>query len=221
MFRAILFDFDGVLADSEVVANAVLAEVITELGHPTSLEDSYRQYMGKRFEEVISAVETTLGTAVPPGFPAEFQSRTLTCLERELVAVSGAVAFLSQTRHLARAVASSSSPHRLALCLDVLGMGGHFGRHVYSASQVARGKPAPDIFLHAARSLEVDPKHCLVIEDSPSGVTAARAAGMTAVGLIAASHIQPDHASRLKDAGAAHVAPGFDDILHWMNSEGH
>lgn len=216
--RAILFDFDGVLADSEALANAVLAEVISEQGHQTSLEDSYRLYMGKRFDDVIAAIEAQLGRSLPDEFPGHFQERTLARFRSDLTEVPGASAFLCDTAHLSRAIASSSSPDRLALCLDVLGMAGHFGPQVYSASQVGRGKPAPDIFLHAAAALGVDPVDCLVIEDSPSGIEAACAAGMRAIGLVAASHIQPDHPERLRSAGAEYVADGFEDIRRWMGS---
>lgn len=207
--RLLIFDFDGVVADSEVVANGVLAEAISELGVPTSLEDSYARYMGKRFPEVLAEIERAIGHSVPESFPQELQTRTLAALGRELKAVTGLHDYLAAFPEPQRCIASSSSPDRLALCLEVLALRDQFEPHVYSASMVARGKPAPDIFLHAAEQMDVMPSRCLVLEDSPSGVEAAIAAGMTVIGLTAASHIQPGHGARLAAAGAHYVAESF------------
>lgn len=209
MKRLIIFDFDGVLADSELLANAVLAEAVSELGVPTTAEDSLRVFMGKRFEEVIAAVQSTIGRPVPADFPHEFQRRTLQRLRDELQMVEGARGYIDAFRSVPRCIASSSSPDRLALCLDVLQLSELFGPHVFSASQVARGKPHPDIFLHAAEQMNVEPRDALVIEDSTGGVQAAVAAGMTVIGLLAASHIRDGHAERLRTAGAHYVAATF------------
>lgn len=207
--RLLIFDFDGVVADSEVVANGVLAEAVSELGVRTSLEDSYRRYMGKRFPEVLAEIEQVTGRPLPEDFPRALQAKTLAALGRDLKAVTGLHDYLAAFPEPQRCIASSSSPDRLALCLEVLALRDHFEPHVYSASMVARGKPAPDIFLYAAVHVGVAPSHCLVLEDSPSGVEAALAAGMTVIGLTAASHIQAGHAARLTAAGAHHVAESF------------
>src|SRR5262249_690135 len=110
-----------------------------------------------------------------------------------------------------RCIASSSAPARLAICLEVLDLQARFGANVFSAEQVARGKPHPDIFLFAANKMGAEPAHCIVIEASAGGVQAARAAGMTVIGLTAASHILDGHAERLKQAGAQYVAASFDE----------
>jgi HAD superfamily hydrolase (TIGR01509 family) len=209
MQRLIVFDFDGVLADSELLANTVLAEFITELGVPTTADDSLRIYLGKRFHEVIATVEAAVGHPLPPGFPEEFQQRTLARFRDELRLVEGARAYIDTFADVPRCIASSSSPDRLALCLEVLKLADLFGPHVFSASQVARGKPYPDIFLLAAEQMGVDPRDALVIEDSAGGVRAAVAAGMTVIGLLAASHIREGHDARLREAGAHHVAATF------------
>lgn len=209
MIEAIIYDFDGVIADSEVVANMVLAEVVTELGHQTSLEDSYRDYMGKRFTDVLAAIESRIGRPLHPDFAAQFQSRTFARLAEDLRPVAGAMAYIEEFAGLRSAIASSSSPERLALCLDVLGLTSHFAEHVYSASTMRRGKPYPDIFLFAAEKLRVAPARCLVLEDSASGVRAAQAAGMRVIGLLAAGHIQSDHAEKLREAGASALAPDY------------
>jgi HAD superfamily hydrolase (TIGR01509 family) len=211
MKRLIIFDFDGVLADSEMLANTVLAEFITELGVPTTADDSLRVYLGKRFEEVIATVEAAIGRRLPADFVEHFQERTLTRFRRELQLVHGARAYIEAFADVPRCIASSSSPDRLELCLELLKLSDLFGPHVFSASQVERGKPHPDIFLFAARQMGVDPRDALVIEDSTGGVQAAVAADMTVIGLLAASHIRDGHAARLEAAGAHYVAQTFAD----------
>ena len=205
----LIFDFDGVVADSEVLANAVLAETITDLGFSTSLQDSYDRYMGKRLPEVIAAVEVAIGKALPDTFADAYQARTLARFQAELIAVEGARDYIFTFAHVPKCIASSSSPDRLALCLDVLDLNAAFQPHVYSASLVPRGKPHPDMFLHAAAQVGVAPLRCVVIEDSPTGVQAGFAAGMTVIGLLAASHIQDGHRQRLMAAGAHGIANDF------------
>jgi HAD superfamily hydrolase (TIGR01509 family) len=167
--------------------------------------------MGKRFAEVVAAVEASLGRPLPESFPAELQERTLAVFRKELRCVDGARAYIAEFAHLPRCIASSSSPDRLALCLDVLGLHNEFKGGVFSASAVSRGKPHPDIYLHAAAQMRYEPANCIVIEDSPSGVAAGIAAGMTVIGLLAASHMGPDHRARLASAGAHFVAATFDE----------
>lgn len=212
MHRLIVFDFDGVLADSELLANTVLAEVITELGVPTTADDSLRTYLGKRFHEVIATVEASVGRPLPQGFPEQFQARTLARFRDELRLIEGARAYIEEFATVPRCIASSSSPDRLALCLELLELTDLFGAHVFSASLVVRGKPHPDIFLFAAERMGVEPHDALVIEDSVGGVQAAVAAGMTVIGLLAASHIREGHAARLREAGAHHVAATFVEV---------
>ena len=207
----LIFDFDGVIADSEALANTVLAELVSELGVPTTREDSYNRYMGKRFSEVICEVEAVFGKKLPKEFPDEFQARTLARFRQELRTVDGAEDYIDTFAHIPQCIASSSSPDRLAASLDILGLRAAFEPHVYSASMVSRGKPHPDIFLHAAKQLGVAPVRSVVIEDSASGVQAGVAAGMTVIGLLAASHIQAGHRQRLEAAGAHYVAATFED----------
>ena len=209
MQNLLIFDFDGVIADSEVLANTVLAEMVSELGVPTTLEDSYARYMGKRFDEVMAAVAETIGAPLPEDFPERFQARGLERFRGDLEPVPGALEFINDFAATPQCIASASSPARLQVCLEVLDLTASFGANVYSAAQVARGKPHPDIFLHAAAEMNVPPAHCLVIEDSASGVQGARAAGMTVIGMLAASHILGNHADRLLDAGADHVTETF------------
>jgi HAD superfamily hydrolase (TIGR01509 family) len=207
----IIFDFDGVIADSEVLSNTVLAECVSEAGLPTSLEDAYSLYMGKRVPEIAAAVETSLGRPLRTDFGVDFQKRALARFRTDLEEVAGARDYLAAFAGLHRCIASTSSPERLAVCLEALGLGAVFGTSVFSSELVPRGKPHPDIFLYAARQFAISPAECLVIEDSVGGVQAGIAADMTVIGLLAASHISDGHGDRLRDAGAHFVAASFDE----------
>ena len=216
MTRALIFDFDGVIADSEVLVNQAMADTLTNLGLPTTLEQSLSTFLGKRWPEVMALVEDRLaaqgrGGTMPASFSDDLKAAVHVRFRGELTEVPGARAFIRAYAHLPRAIASSSSADRLALCLDVLGLAEDFGRHVYSADLVTRGKPNPDIFLLAAARLNANPADCLVIEDSPGGIRAARVAGMTAIGLTAAAHLPAHHAEALRNAGAHHIAENWDE----------
>jgi HAD superfamily hydrolase (TIGR01509 family) len=214
----IIFDFDGVLADSELLANAVLAEMITELGVPTTTDATLDATLGKQFHEVITAVEAIVGQALPDGFVESFRHRQWSRFRRELRLVAGARDYVDAFSSIPRCIASASSPDRIALCLDVLELNALFGSAVFSTHEVARGKPFPDIFLHAAARMGVDPRACIVIEDSIGGVTAGVAAGMKVIGLLAASHIREGHGARLAAAGAHHVARDFAEATRITRS---
>ena len=209
----IVFDFDGVIADSEILANTVLAELVTELGTPMTLEMSLATFMGKRAEEVLAAIGAATGRTTPlEAIGDELKRRTLARFRSHLREIPGVRGYLAAFPGLKRCIGSSSSPDRLAACLDILGLVDAFGEHVYSASQVPRGKPHPDLFLHAASRLGVDPADAIVIEDSEGGIRAAVAAGMTPIGLLAASHIRDGHEARLRSAGAAHVVRNYGEL---------
>jgi HAD superfamily hydrolase (TIGR01549 family) len=209
---ALIFDFDGVIADSEALANTVLAEFITDLGHATNLEDSLLHYSGRRWDDAIAAIELAIGRPLPVSFSDELKSAVLDRFRTDLTEVRGAGKFIETFCEVPRCIASSSSIDRLTLCLELLHLTDKFGSNVLSADMVARGKPHPDIFLLAADRLGVNPRSCLVIEDSASGIRAAVAAGMTAVGLCAASHIREGHHIKLRDAGAVHLANSWDEV---------
>jgi HAD superfamily hydrolase (TIGR01509 family) len=211
---ALIFDFDGVIADSEAIANTVLAEIVSGLGHPTTLDQSLARYSGSRWDEVIAEIEAAIGKPLPSDFSGQLKLATLDRFRTDLKEVSGATNFIRRFSHLPRCIASSSSIDRLQLCLSVLELEAEFGNHVFSADMVARGKPHPDIFLFAADKLGVSPNECLVIEDSAGGIRAAVAAGMTAIGLCAASHIREGHDAKLRDAGAVHLAQSWSDVEH-------
>lgn len=207
-----IFDFDGVIADSEALANTVLAEFITDLGHPTNLDDSLEHYSGRRWDDAMAAIASVVGKPLPASFSDDLKSAVLDRFRTDLTEVSGATRFIQTFSDVPRCIASSSSIDRLQLCLSVLNLTDKFGGNVFSADMVPRGKPHPDIFLLAADKLGVNPRSCLVIEDSTSGIKAAVAAGMTAVGLCAASHIREGHHLKLRQAGAVHLANSWNEV---------
>jgi HAD superfamily hydrolase (TIGR01549 family) len=209
---ALIFDFDGVIADSEALANTVLAETVTAFGHATTLEDSLGRYAGRRWVDVMAEIESATGKRLPASFSDDLKSATFDRFRADLTEVGGATKFIETFADLPRCIASSSSLDRLQLCLSILDLTDKFGDNVFSADMVPRGKPHPDIFLFAADRLGVSPDSCLVIEDSAGGITAAVAAGMTAVGLCAASHIRTGHHLRLREAGAVHLASSWDEV---------
>jgi HAD superfamily hydrolase (TIGR01509 family) len=206
-----MFDCDGVLVDSEILACASLAELMTLLGHAMTTEDAVRTFAGRSRKDVIARAEQLLTRPIPDEMGAEAATRLLARFRRELKPVEGVVEAIAALP-FRRCVASSSSPDRLALSLEVTGLTDLFYPYIFSAEQVARGKPAPDLFLFAARSVGADPSHCIVIEDSPLGIEAARAAGMSAIGFSGASHATGDLAERLATAGAHIVVRAMRDL---------
>jgi HAD superfamily hydrolase (TIGR01509 family) len=215
-FQAIIFDFDGVIADSEVLLNQALADGLTTIGLPTSLSDSLRDYSGKRWADILTVIEGRLGSELPSSFIGQQISALGQKVMRELKPVAGIDAFLTMSRLIPRAIASSGDQLWIRPALSRFGLFEHFGEHVYSTTGLKNGKPHPEVYLLAAAKLGVAPEHIVAIEDSPTGVEAAIAAGMAAIGLTAASHIGPDDAIRLQAAGAHHVAEDYESVAEWI-----
>ncbi|MFE5602489.1 HAD family hydrolase [Streptomyces coelicoflavus] len=187
-YDLVIFDNDGVLVDSEPISNRLLAGYLTELGHPTSYEDSLRDYMGGAMHRVHDLVLERTGRRLPEDFDDVFHGRVFAAFERELEPVPGAVGVLEKLAAdgVAYCVASSGSHERIRVGHRKAGLDRWFddGR-IFSSQDVGRGKPAPDLFLHAAGRMGVAPERCAVIEDSPLGVQAAVAAGMDVYGFTA------------------------------------
>jgi len=197
----LIFDCDGVLVDSEVIAHAVMVDLVTELGRPMTLEESFGIFAGKRLRDALAAAEAWLGKPIPPAASAKAGEHLFERFRRELKPIDGVRDAIMALPYL-RCVTSSSTRERLTLALDVTGLAPLFDDKVFSADQVEHGKPAPDLFLFAARSCGVAPSGCIVIEDSVLGVTAACAAGMTAVGFAGGSHADTRLGEKLAAAGA-------------------
>ena len=212
----IIFDCDGVVADSETLANQLLAESISALGTPTTTDDSIRLFMGRRWEDTKRAIEALTGAPLPPDFEEAHRARARGRMRRDVKAVPGLVEFLDMHAHLPRCIASSSSHDWLNHCVDGFGLRQHFGLHLFSATEVANGKPAPDIFLHAADRMRAAPDTCVVLEDSIAGVTGAVAAGMTVIGFLGASHIRDGHGEGLLEAGAHHLAADYAEVARLL-----
>ncbi|MNT08263.1 6-phosphogluconate phosphatase [compost metagenome] len=218
-FDLIIFDYDGVIADSELLNNAVLAELLSEIGLPTTLDEALASYLGKRWLDCEPIIAERLGVPCPPGVLKEWTRRCHERAGRELRSVAGFEAFLD-SRSERRCVASSSPPDWIEMGLRRFGAHEAFNGPIFSAAvHVNRGKPHPDLFLFAAEAMKAAPSRTLVIEDSPSGVLAGVAAGMTVVGLCAGGHIRNGHAQGLAKAGAHQVFDSYADLAVWIASE--
>jgi HAD superfamily hydrolase (TIGR01509 family) len=176
----VIFDCDGVLVDSELPSNRVLAEAFTALGHPMTVEESIHHFLGRSAKHLHERGEQLLGRPLPEGFYAAYTEKRNAAFETELEAVAG-VAEAVDALHAAgvRTCVASSGPHaKMRLTLGMTGLWDRFEGRIYSATEVEHGKPAPDLFLHAARAEGFEPEDCVVVEDSPAGVAAGKAAGM-------------------------------------------
>ncbi|WP_406007470.1 HAD family hydrolase [Streptomyces sp. NBC_00637] len=187
-YDLVIFDNDGVLVDSEPISNRLLAAYLTELGHPTSYEDSIRDYMGSAMHRIHDLVQERTGQRLPADFDDTFHRRVFAAFERELEPVAGAVDVLEKLAAdgVPYCVASSGSHERIRVGHRKTGLDRWFeDARIFSSQDVGKGKPAPDLFLHAARRMGVAPERCVVVEDSPLGVRAAVAAGMEVYGFTA------------------------------------
>ena len=219
--KAIIFDFDGVLLESEFEGNRHLAELLTELGFPTRVEDSLTEFSGLSGDSFLGAIETRIGTKLPPEFHELRSAEDERALRDGVAAVAGAVDFVrSLPPSLPKAVASSSTTRWVRTHLDHLGLGGMFGDHIYSGREhVQRGKPAPDLYWHAAAELDVPIADCVVIEDSEVGAKGALASGARVIGLVAGAHCLVGHDQRLAALGVGAIAHSFADVRRMIGLE--
>jgi HAD superfamily hydrolase (TIGR01509 family) len=195
----LIFDCDGVLVDSEALSCQIDAELLAECGVPYTIEDIARDFIGVSLKDQIARIESQHGIRLPVDFTERLNRTLFARFETDLKPIEGVrEAILSLPYR--RCVASSSLPERIALSLRITGLSDLF-EHIFSASEVPRGKPAPDLFLHAATRMGVSPEQCVVIEDSTAGVQAAIAAGMRVIGFAGGSHCSPEHADKLRRAG--------------------
>ncbi|APO54734.1 HAD superfamily hydrolase (TIGR01509 family) [Bradyrhizobium diazoefficiens] len=205
----IIFDCDGVLVDSELLSCRCLSEVLAEFGLALSEEQALELFLG-RSTRAIEQHYRDLGQVVPDGFLPRLKSRVLETFSASLEPIPGVGAVISGLA-APFCVASSSDIDRVSLSLDVTGLRAHFGARLYTAQMVRHGKPAPDLFLHAAAQMGAEPARTLVIEDSVSGVQAGRAAGMTVWGFVGGSHY------RARDGRAILSAAGADRVFARMS----
>ncbi|MEV6761120.1 HAD family hydrolase [Streptomyces sp. NPDC051105] len=211
-YDLVIFDNDGVLVDSEPISNRLLAAYLTELGHPTSYEDSIRDYMGSAMHRIHDLVQERTGQRLPDDFDDVFHARVFAAFEAELKPVAGVAEVLERlvADGVPYCVASSGSHERIRVGHRTTGLDRWFDEsRIFSSQDVGRGKPAPDLFLYAAERMGVAPGRCAVVEDSPLGVQAAVAAGMDVYGFTAMTPVD-----RLQGATQLFSDPGqLADLL--------
>jgi HAD superfamily hydrolase (TIGR01509 family) len=218
-FDLVIFDFDGVVADSELLNSQAMAEVLTDLGLPTTLDDALSTYMGRRWLDCVPDIEARLGRPCPETALSDWTRLCHARAATSLTPVPGAAAFMADLAHL-RCIASSSPPGWIELGLGTMGIDAQHAGPIYSSAvHVTRGKPHPDLFLHAAAELGVPADRTVVIEDSPAGVRAGAAAGMTVLGLLAGGHIRHGHGERLLAAGADRVLSDYAAVEAFINAQ--
>jgi len=197
----IIFDCNGVLVDGETISAAVAAEEFTRAGFAMTPQVVARFFTGRRATDMFADVEAATTRKLPAGFPATLAAATLARFRDELRPTPHAAYALTWLRG-PKCVASSATLDRIRVSLETTGLVRFFEPNLFSANDVPRGKPAPDLFLHAAAKMEVAPADCIVVEDSPVGVAAAVAAGMTPIGFAGGSHAQSQLPAQLTAAGA-------------------
>jgi HAD superfamily hydrolase (TIGR01509 family) len=197
----VIFDCDGVLVDSEPVGNRVLADALIEVGVPMTLTEVERDFRGLSMASVVRWVEASHGIKLDGGFLSDYQERLFVALRHGIVAMPGARETITRLA-VPCCVASSGEPEKMRLTLGLCGLLPALRGRLFSAVEVERGKPAPDLFLHAAARLGMAPDRCVVIEDSVAGISAALAAGMQVYGYAPEAGPNGGHKERLRAAGA-------------------
>ncbi|MCF1467359.1 HAD family hydrolase [Agrobacterium vitis] len=212
-FDLTLFDCDGVLVDSEIIAAKVESKLLTEAGYPISVEEMGERFSGMTWKNILMTIEKEVDIPLSASLIDKSEALLDQRLAREVKLVEGVTYALSRLQG-PRCICSNSSSQRLDMMLTKVGLKEFFAPHIYSAKDLGadRVKPKPDIYLHGAAQFNVKPQNCVVVEDSVHGVHAARAAGMRVVGFTGASHTYPSHADRLTEAGAETVIARMMDL---------
>ena len=215
-FELVIFDLDGVLVDSEPISSRVTAAALREAGVEISAADVCDRFLGVTTAAMLRVIEAEHGCRLPDAFQETLRARILQAFEHGVEPVPGVPALLDALA-VDRCVASSSHPERIRRSLELAGLLDRFGPHLFSATMVSAGKPAPDLFLLAAATMAAAPARFLVIEDSEVGIRAAKAAGMTVFGFTGASHVRPKtHAPRLQAAGAEVIFAEMPALVELM-----
>jgi HAD superfamily hydrolase (TIGR01509 family) len=204
----VIFDCDGVLVDSEVISCHAHAETLTRHGYPITADQVLLRFLGVSDREARQTVENDMGRSLPDDFDAQIKQAALQRYASELAAIPY-VGEAIDAIGVAKCVASSGTHEKIRHGLTCAGLYDRLAPDIFSATQVERGKPAPDLFLFAAEQMQVAPARCVVIEDSIPGIKGARAAGMTVLGFHGGSHCRPGYGETLKNAGAFAT---FDDM---------
>ncbi len=207
----IIFDCDGVLVDSEILSTRASTAALAEFGLNLTEQQVAALFLGLTLQDGLEQIRRQYQLDLPPAFATRKMQLTEQLFRQELTPVQGLVELLAQLT-IPYCVASNSAHERLQFSFEATGLSRYFAGRIYSAEDVAQGKPAPDLFLHAARQQHAEPQRCLVIDDSTSGVRAAVAAGIPVIGFTGASHAYPALADQLRDAGATWVMSDYDAV---------
>ena len=211
----VIFDCDGVLVDSETIANKVLVESLALEGYECSFQELVTKFVGRDLDSIQKDVERALGRSLGMRFQTKLQRDTFNLFEKELLPIHGIEKALAAI-DTAKCIASSGNHTKIQLCINLTGLSDFFSpKTIFSASDVPEGKPAPDLFLHAADQMGVNPSNCIVIEDSVPGVTAAHAAGMPVFAFAGGPHVDPNHSQNLLRAGGV-VFDRMADLPHHL-----
>jgi HAD superfamily hydrolase (TIGR01509 family) len=208
----IIFDCDGVLVDSEPIINRAHAETLRRHGYAVTAEILAERFTGFSDADMLSTIAREQGIPMPSDYEVCVNTLIDAYSETDLFVMPGTRDLLA-TLDMPICVASSGIPKRIRTSLRIVGLLDRFEPHLFSATMVARGKPAPDLFLHAARSMGTAPARCLVVEDSVAGVQAAISAGMTAIGFCGGKHCLPKHRDLLRQHGAIRTISDMGDLL--------
>jgi HAD superfamily hydrolase (TIGR01509 family) len=216
----IIFDCDGVLVDSEPISMRIDVELMAEHGFEIPLAEAHRRFVGKTFEAMLHEIEAESGLRFPADFQAQKDQRILETFERELKAVAGVSEALSAVA-LPKSVASNSPRDRVVASLRIAAIDHHFGGRIVTPIDVKHPKPAPDVFIAAARRAGHEPQQCIAVEDSATGVTAAVAAGCRVLGFVGTHEHPREHAERLTALGAHQVFHHMRELAVKLESEKH
>jgi HAD superfamily hydrolase (TIGR01509 family) len=208
----VIFDCDGVLVDSEVLSCRAVLDCLAGAGIPASFDEVMERYLGLSNASMLADLQARFAGRLPPDYLETLRARTREVFAAELRPIEG-IAEVVRALPAPCCVASSGTPERIAHSLGLTGLLPLFQGRMFSATMVARGKPAPDLFLFAASRMGAAPQACVVVEDSVAGVTAAAAGGIRCIGFAGGAHIRPGHAERLLAAGADEVITRMSELL--------
>lgn len=212
----VIFDCDGVVADSEPLAIRALQESLAARGVVLSFDEVSERFLGRSVETVARLLKTEFDLVFDDAARDTMRERLLATLRTDLTAVAGVETLLRDLR-VPFCLASSSPMERITTSLQTIALAEHFSGRIFNAAMVAHGKPAPDLFLHAARTMGADPERCVVIEDSPVGIEAGKRAGMQVIGFLGGGHAQnPAHRAAVTAAGPHAIAGTMEDVARLL-----
>ncbi|WP_242217662.1 HAD family hydrolase [Shinella zoogloeoides] len=217
--QLVIFDCDGVLVDSEPISITVLVEALAAAGVTMSEEEAHQRFLGRSLKSMSEILHDDYGLAVDAAFLDSMRKALYERFRSELQPIAG-IAETVDGLGIAHCVASSSQPERIRLSLSVTGLLDRFEPNIFSASMVRHGKPAPDLFLHASAAMGVEPGRCVVVEDSPAGIAAAKSAGMRVVAFTGGSHARsPQHREALLSLQPDALFDDMRELLQFVRED--